>query len=107
MKLYTEADTETVVLPGGAMRELAASVIEYFLGSTLMSFAEVARSHNHMGWLLRPALMELLAWGMLPPSGAALQLPRGLLSNEKFWYSTFPISSLTFPFHLTVPTIIN
>lgn len=37
MKLYTEADTETVVLPGRAMRELAASVIEYFLGNTLMS----------------------------------------------------------------------
>lgn len=99
MKLHTEADTEAVVLPGRAMIEPAVSEA---LGKHSNVFAELAKSHSHMGWLLQLALMELLAWGTLPPSGAAQQLPWGLFSNENFWYSTLLISSLTLQFHLTI-----
>lgn len=75
MELYAEADTEAVASLGREMAELAFSETP---GKYLDAFTELAASQNHMDWLLQPMPTELLAWGMLLPSGTARELLLGL-----------------------------
>lgn len=74
MELYTEAAIKAMASLGKVMAELA-----FFetLGKYLRSFTEEATSQNQRGWLLEPVSTELLAWGMLPPSGGSQRTVAG------------------------------